>query len=78
MFIMSGARIVEMCSVVMCYGYSWLGKQVEALENFMDERGYCSVAECLGPPRMTLWTTAICPPKESGLLTKTASTARCA
>jgi dihydroorotate dehydrogenase (fumarate)/dihydropyrimidine dehydrogenase (NAD+) subunit PreA len=48
MFIMSGAHIVEMCSAVMVYGYEWLGKQVQALEKFMDEKGYESVAEMWG------------------------------
>ena len=48
MFIMSGAHIVEMCSAVMVYGYEWLGKQVQALEKFMDEKGYETVAEMWG------------------------------
>ena len=48
MFIMSGAHIVELCSAVMVYGYEWLGKQVQALEKFMDEKGYESVAEMWG------------------------------
>ena len=47
-FIMSGAHIVEMCSAVMCYGYSWLGKQVRGLEKFMDEKGYESIDQMLG------------------------------
>lgn len=48
MFIMSGAHIVEICSAVMVYGYSWLGKQVEGLERFMDEKGYETVSEMWG------------------------------
>jgi dihydroorotate dehydrogenase (fumarate)/dihydropyrimidine dehydrogenase (NAD+) subunit PreA len=48
MFIMSGAHIVEMCSAVMCYGYSWLGKQVEGLDRFMDEKGYGTILDMLG------------------------------
>jgi dihydroorotate dehydrogenase (fumarate)/dihydropyrimidine dehydrogenase (NAD+) subunit PreA len=48
MFVMSGAHIVEMCSAVMCYGYGWLKKQVEGLENFMDEKGYKTIDEMLG------------------------------
>ena len=48
MFIMSGAHIVEMCSAVMVYGYEWLGKQIQALEKFMDEKGHETVAEMWG------------------------------
>ncbi|MEH0019367.1 MAG: 4Fe-4S dicluster-binding protein [Desulfobacter sp.] len=48
MFIMSGAHIVQMCSAVMCYGYSWLEKQVRGLEAFMDEKGYATVDQMLG------------------------------
>jgi NAD-dependent dihydropyrimidine dehydrogenase PreA subunit len=48
MFIMSGAHIVEICSAVMVYGYSWLGKQVEGLERFMDEKGYKTVSDMWG------------------------------
>ena len=47
-FIMSGAHIVQMCSAVMCYGYSWLEKQVEGLETFMDEKGYKTIDDILG------------------------------
>jgi Fe-S-cluster-containing hydrogenase component 2 len=32
----------------MCYGYSWLGKQVKGLEEFMDEKGYRTIDEMLG------------------------------
>jgi dihydroorotate dehydrogenase (fumarate)/dihydropyrimidine dehydrogenase (NAD+) subunit PreA len=48
MFIMSGAQIVQMCSAVMCYGYSWLEKQVKGLEDFMDEKGYETIDQMLG------------------------------
>jgi dihydroorotate dehydrogenase subfamily 1 len=47
-FIMSGAHIVQMCSAVMCYGYSWLEKQVEGLDKFMDEKGYNTINDMLG------------------------------
>lgn len=47
-FIMSGAHIVQMCSAVMCYGYSWIEKQVEGLDKFMDEKGYNSINDMLG------------------------------
>ena len=47
-FIMSGAHIVQMCSAVMCYGYSWLEKQVDGLDKFMDEKGYKTINDMLG------------------------------
>lgn len=47
-FIMSGAHIVQMCSAVMCYGYSWLTKQVDGLEKFMDEKDYKTINDMLG------------------------------
>lgn len=47
-FIMSGASIVQMCSAVMCYGYSWLEKQVDGLDKFMDEKGYKTIDDMLG------------------------------
>lgn len=47
-FIMSGAHIVQMCAAVMCYGYSWLGKQVDGLDKFMDEKGYKTINDMLG------------------------------
>jgi dihydroorotate dehydrogenase (fumarate)/dihydropyrimidine dehydrogenase (NAD+) subunit PreA len=48
MFIMSGAHIVELCSAVMVYGYGWLGKQVQGLERFMEEKGYKTIREMWG------------------------------
>ena len=47
-FIMSGAHIVEMCSAVMVYGYEWLGKQVDGLEKYMDEKGYETIEQMWG------------------------------
>ncbi len=47
-FIMSGAHIVQMCSAVMCYGYSWIEKQVDGLDKFMDEKGYATINDMLG------------------------------
>ncbi len=48
MFIMSGAHVVEMCSAVMVYGYEWLGKQVEGIERFMEEKGYRTMDQMRG------------------------------
>ncbi len=47
-YIMTGANIVQMCSAVMVHGYEWLGKQVEGIEKFMDEKGYETVEEMRG------------------------------
>lgn len=47
-YIMSGASMVQMCAAVMCYGYDWLGKQVDELEKFMDKKGYGTIGEMLG------------------------------
>ncbi len=47
-FLMSGAHIVEMCSAVMCYGYEWLNKQVQGLEQYMRDYGYTSLDQILG------------------------------
>jgi dihydropyrimidine dehydrogenase (NAD+) subunit PreA len=32
----------------MCYGYSWLEKQVDGLDKFMDEKGYKTINDMLG------------------------------
>ncbi|MBM3564899.1 MAG: hypothetical protein FJX42_02150 [Alphaproteobacteria bacterium] len=42
-FIMSGAGIVQVGSVLMIKGVKWLGKIVEGFERFMDEKGYADV-----------------------------------
>ena len=65
MFIMSGAHIVQMCSAVMCYGYSWLGKQVNGLSDFMDEKGYESIDQMLGIATDACMQYAEMPPEKA-------------
>lgn len=48
MFIMSGAHIVELCSAVMAHGYEWLGRQVRAMEIFMDQKRYRRLEDIRG------------------------------
>lgn len=39
-FIMCGARIMQIGSVLMLKGYEWLNKVIEGIENFLDQHGY--------------------------------------
>jgi dihydroorotate dehydrogenase/NAD-dependent dihydropyrimidine dehydrogenase PreA subunit len=64
-FIMSGAHIVEMCSAVMVYGYSWLGKQVRGLEKFMDEKGYDNLDQMRGIASDAAMAYADMPPERA-------------
>jgi Fe-S-cluster-containing hydrogenase component 2 len=47
-FIMTGAGIVQIGSVLMIKGIKWLAKVVEGLEKFMDGHGYADVASMHG------------------------------
>jgi dihydroorotate dehydrogenase (fumarate)/dihydropyrimidine dehydrogenase (NAD+) subunit PreA len=47
-FIMTGAGIVQIGSVLMIKGIKWLAKVVEGLEQFMDEHGYPDLAAMHG------------------------------
>ncbi len=47
-FIMTGAGIVQIGSVLMIKGVKWLAKVVEGLEKFMDGHGYADVASMHG------------------------------
>ncbi|MCX8118037.1 MAG: tRNA-dihydrouridine synthase [Desulfobacterota bacterium] len=47
-FMMSGASLVQFCSVVMLKGYAYLGRIVKDLEGFLDRKGYGSVREIIG------------------------------
>ncbi len=47
-FIMTGAGIVQIGSVLMVKGIKWLAKVVEGLEKFMDGHGYADVASMHG------------------------------
>jgi dihydroorotate dehydrogenase (fumarate)/dihydropyrimidine dehydrogenase (NAD+) subunit PreA len=39
-FIMSGARIMQIGSVLMLKGYDWLTRVIEGIEKFLDDHGY--------------------------------------
>ncbi len=47
-FIMTGATLVQFCSVLMLRGYRVLTEAVEGLEKFMDGHGYSSIDGMLG------------------------------
>jgi len=47
-FIMSGATIMQMGSVLMLKGHKWLGKVIAGIDRFLDEKGYADVAEIHG------------------------------
>lgn len=47
-FMMSGATIVQLCSVVMLKGYSYLAEVVKGLDAFLDRKGYRSAKEIIG------------------------------
>ncbi len=47
-FMMTGATIVEMCSVVMAEGYGWIAKTIKELNAFLDRKGYKTAGELIG------------------------------
>lgn len=47
-FLMAGAGIVQVGSVLMVKGIKWLPKIIEGVETFMDEHGYATVADMTG------------------------------
>jgi len=47
-FIMSGAGIMQVGSVLMLKGYDWLAKIIEGIDKFLDEHGYPDVAAIHG------------------------------
>ena len=47
-FIMAGAGIVQVGSVMMIKGLRWLPKIIDGFENFMDQHGYETVEEMIG------------------------------
>ena len=47
-FIMSGATIVQVGSILMAKGIKWLPKIVDGFENFMDTHGYATVEDMIG------------------------------
>lgn len=47
-FMMTGATVVQMCSVVMAEGYGWLTKTIRELNEFLDRKGYKTAQEIIG------------------------------
>jgi len=47
-FLMSGASLVQFCSVLMLKGYRVITDAVRGLEEFMDRRGYRSIEDMVG------------------------------
>lgn len=47
-FIMSGASVVQICSVVMLKGYPHVTQVINEVERFMDRKRYASPAEMIG------------------------------
>ncbi len=47
-FMMSGATNVQMCSVVMLKGYSYLKEVIQGLDSFLDRKGYKTAREIVG------------------------------
>jgi dihydroorotate dehydrogenase (fumarate)/dihydropyrimidine dehydrogenase (NAD+) subunit PreA len=62
-FIMSGATIMQMGSVLMLKGHKWLGKVIAGIDRFLDEKGYADA-----------WPRARQRPPTTRLLTRKAST----
>ena len=47
-FMMAGATIVGMCSVIMAEGYGWLAKTIRELNDFLDRKGHKTAEEIIG------------------------------
>jgi dihydroorotate dehydrogenase (fumarate)/dihydropyrimidine dehydrogenase (NAD+) subunit PreA len=47
-FMMTGATVVQMCSVVMAEGYRWIARTIRELNNFLDGKGYRTAGEIIG------------------------------
>ena len=47
-FMMSGASVVQVCSVLMLKGYSYLKEVVKGLDDFLNRKGYETAREIVG------------------------------
>ena len=47
-FMMSGATIVQLCSVVMLKGYGYLTEVIKGLDDFLNRKGYKTAREIVG------------------------------
>jgi dihydropyrimidine dehydrogenase (NAD+) subunit PreA len=56
-FMLLGAGTVQVCTAVMHYGYRIVEDMIDGLNNYLDDKGFASVAEIIGKSvgRMTDW-----------------------
>ena len=47
-FMMAGATVVQMCSVVLAEGYGWITKTIKELNDLLDRKGYKTAGELVG------------------------------
>ncbi len=47
-FMMTGATVVQMCSVIMAEGYRWIARTITELNDFLDSQGYRTAREIIG------------------------------
>jgi dihydroorotate dehydrogenase (fumarate)/dihydropyrimidine dehydrogenase (NAD+) subunit PreA len=47
-FMMTGATLVQMCSVIMAEGYKWFTKTIKDLNAILDQYGYKNVGQVIG------------------------------
>lgn len=47
-FMMTGATVVQMCSVIMAEGYGWIASTIQGLNNFLDRKGFSTAQEIIG------------------------------
>lgn len=47
-YMMTGASVVQMCSVIMAEGYGWIAKTIRELNKFLDRKGYKTAEEIIG------------------------------
>jgi dihydroorotate dehydrogenase subfamily 1 len=47
-FMMSGASVVQLCSVVMLKGYGYLAEVIKGLDEFLDRKGYKAARDIIG------------------------------
>lgn len=47
-FLMSGARVMQVCSILMLKGIDWLPKMIKDVETFMDSHGYADIDSLYG------------------------------
>ena len=71
-FMMAGATLVQMCSVVMARSYEWLTKTIREFNEFLDRKGYKAAGEIIGIAAKSAMTYAEMAefPKEEAVIDK--------